>query len=100
MRSLEEIKEILQRHKEEIKERYKVEIIGIFGSYARGEEEETSDVDVLVEFIEPIGLKFFELWDYLENILGIEVDLLTLNALQQKSLLWESVKNLLMWISL
>ena len=98
MRSLEEIKEILQRHKEEIREKYKVEIIGIFGSYARGEEEETSDVDILVEFIEPIGLKFFELWDYLENILGIEVDLLTLNALQQKSLLWESVKKDLIYV--
>jgi len=98
MRSLEEIKEILQRHKEEIREKYKVEIIGIFGSYARGEEEETSDVDILVEFIEPIGLKFFELWDYLEDILGIEVDLLTLNALQQKSLLWESVKKDLIYV--
>ena len=98
MRSLEEIKEILQRHKEEIRERYKVEIIGVFGSYARGEQRDTSDVDILVELIEPIGLKFFELWDYIESILGIEVDLITLNALKQKSLLWESVKEDLIYV--
>jgi len=40
MRGLEEIKEILQRRKEEIRERYKVEIIGVFGSYARGEQRD------------------------------------------------------------
>lgn len=98
MKSLEEIKEILQKHKDEIRERYKVEIIGIFGSYARGEQKETSDVDILVEPVEPVGLKFFELWDYIEDILGIKVDLLTLYSLQQKSLLWESVKEDLIYV--
>jgi predicted nucleotidyltransferase len=40
----------------------------------------------------PIGLKFFELWDYLEKILGLKVDLLTSGALPQKPDLWKHVR--------
>jgi len=64
----------------------------VFGSFARGEQEEASDVDILVELERPIGLAFFELWDELENLLGRRVDLLTLNAVKQKPALWESIK--------
>ena len=67
-------------------------ITGIFGSYSRGEQEESSDVDILVELEKPIGFKFFELWDELEELLGVKVDLLTVNAVKQKKLLWESLK--------
>jgi len=75
MKSIEEIKKILREHKEEIREKYGVVILGVFGSYARGEQKETSDVDILIEIERPIGLKFFELWDELEKMLGCEVDL-------------------------
>ncbi|EHP88258.1 nucleotidyltransferase family protein [Methanotorris formicicus] len=76
MKTLSEIKEILRKHKKELKDRYKVKSIAIFGSYARGEQKETSDIDILVEFYEtPDYLKFFELEDYLSNLLGIQVDL-------------------------
>jgi hypothetical protein len=92
MRAIEEIKRILKEHKEEIREKYGVIIVGVFGSYARGKQNETSDVDIIVELERPIGLKFYELWDYLENILAIKVDVLTLSALKQKTLLWENVK--------
>jgi predicted nucleotidyltransferase len=92
MRAIEEIKRILKEHKEEIREKYGVVIVGVFGSYARGKQNETSDVDIIVELERPIGLKFYELCDYLENILGIKVDVLTLSALKQKSLLWENIK--------
>jgi predicted nucleotidyltransferase len=92
MKTLEEIKRILLEHKEEIRQKYGIIILGVFGSYARGEQKETSDVDIIVELERPIGLRFFELWDYLENILGIKVDVLTLSALKQKTLLWENVK--------
>lgn len=61
MSSVEEIKELLNKHKDEIKEKYGVVILGIFGSYARQEADKASDV--LVEIEKPIGLKFFELWD-------------------------------------
>ena len=74
MKSLEETQRVLREHKEEIR-RYSVVILGVFGSVARGEHKKTSDVDILVEIERPIGLKFFELWEELEKLLGCEVDL-------------------------
>jgi len=73
MRTLEEIKRVLRERKEEIRKRYGVVIIGIFGSYARGEQSQLSDVDILVEVERPIGLKLFELWDEIEKTLGVDV---------------------------
>jgi predicted nucleotidyltransferase len=61
---------------------YGIKRIGIFGSYAKGEPEETSDVDILVEFERPIGFKFIELVEYLERLLGRRVDVLTPAGLQ------------------
>ena len=98
MKTIEEIKRIIKRHKTEIREKYGVIIVGIFGSYTRGEQRETSDVDIIVELERPIGLKFYELWDYLENILGIKVDVLTFSALKQKSLLWENIKENIVYV--
>lgn len=92
MKSIEEIKRVLKEHKKGIREKYGVNILGVFGSYARKEQDEASDVDILVEIERPIGLKFFELWDELENLLGIKVDLLTIRAVKEKSLLWKSIK--------
>jgi hypothetical protein len=71
MKTIEEVKRILKEHREEIREKYGVVIVGVCGSYARGEQKESSDVDIIVELERPIGLKFYELWDYLENLLGI-----------------------------
>ena len=56
--------------------------IGIFGSIVRGEESGRSDVDILVEFSEPIGWEFIDLKEYLSEILGLEVDLVTVGALK------------------
>jgi len=53
---LEEIQKILAKHKRELYEKYKIKEIGIFGSFARGEEKEGSDIDILVEFEEVPGL--------------------------------------------
>ena len=76
--SLEEIREILQRHKDYLAAEYGVTIIGVFGSYVRGEQRRDSDVDILIELERPprislIGL--VELEHYLSDILGIKVDL-------------------------
>ena len=65
-----------------LKRRFKVSRIGIFGSYARGQEKRASDVDVLVELSEPIGLELVALKSYLEKALGCEVDLVTVKALR------------------
>ena len=82
MSKLEGLKEIIRQHRQELEQRYKVKTIAIFGSYARGEETEKSDVDILVEFTEPVGLLFVDLAEYLEEILGVKVDLLTPDAIK------------------
>ena len=82
MKNLAELKEILTQHKEVLKEKFKVKNIAIFGSYVRGEQNPESDIDILVEFQEPVGFLFIHLADYLEEILGTKVDLLTPDAIK------------------
>jgi hypothetical protein len=98
MKTLEEIRAILIEHQQILRERHGVRDLAIFGSYARGEQTGTSDVDLLVRLERPIGLKFFELWDYLEEILGLKVDLLTSGALPQKPDLWKHVREDLLYV--
>lgn len=79
------LKEKLRELKPLLESEYKVKSIGFFGSYARGEEREDSDVDILVEFSEPIGLlKFVELEDFLTEELGVKVDLVMKSALKPR----------------
>ena len=82
MKTLEEIKLIIARHKEELARLYKVKEIGIFGSYARAEQTAVSDVDILVDFYQPVGFLFIHLADYLEEILEVKVDLITSEAIK------------------
>ena len=59
-----------------------VERIGVFGSVAKGIEKEDSDIDIVVELKKPIGLKFVELVEYLENLFNKKVDVLTIDGIQ------------------
>lgn len=76
--------EILKSHEEMIKQKYGVKKIGIFGSFARGEEKEDSDIDVLVDFNE--GAKtfdhFMDLKFFLEDLFRKKIDLVTVTALR------------------
>ena len=82
MKTRKEIEETLRRYKPFLSDEFKVKKIGIFGSYVRGEESEESDVDILVEFHDRIGWEFIDLKEVLEEILGKEVDLVTVSALK------------------
>jgi predicted nucleotidyltransferase len=85
MDRLSEIRYIIKQHKKELEERYKVKEIGVFGSVVRGEEKKGSDIDILVEFKEPIGLfEFMDLEEYLENLFGKKVDLVSKKALKPR----------------
>ncbi|MBF0318659.1 MAG: nucleotidyltransferase family protein [Nitrospirae bacterium] len=76
-KSLDEIKFILIRHREELREKYKITQIGIFGSYARGDQKKRSDVDILVEIEEPVGLlRFVHIENLLSDLLQVKVDLI------------------------
>jgi predicted nucleotidyltransferase len=64
---------------------YGIKSLSLFGSVARGEEKETSDVDLIVAFNQPPGLfAFMELKDHLEGILNAHVDLVTEEALHPR----------------
>lgn len=85
MKTLEKIKNILAEHQEELKEKYKVKEIGIFGSFVKGKQRKRSDIDILVEFEEPIGLfDFMDLEDYLGKLLEAKVDLVSKRALKPR----------------
>ncbi|MHA1342772.1 MAG: nucleotidyltransferase family protein [Promethearchaeota archaeon] len=92
MKNLEAIIKKIKEKQKMLNKRYNVSLIAIFGSYARREENEKSDIDLIVEFGKPIGLKFFELADYLEKLIGVRVEIFTLNALKQKPALWKAIK--------
>jgi len=67
--------------------RYNPVQIGIFGSYARGEAEKSSDIDLLVDFKNRFGLlQLVRIERELTEILGIKVDLVTVKALKNKKL--------------
>lgn len=72
---------VLKSHKKEIKTKYDVKRIGIFGSYAKGLQNEQSDVDILVEFEKPSYDNFMDLSFFLEDLFSKKVDLLTPNSL-------------------
>ena len=75
---------ILREHRAEL-ERFGVRSISIFGSVARGDARPDSDVDVLVELNDGVGLfGFIRLRRYLEEILGVRVDLATPSALKEQ----------------
>lgn len=80
MKTLEDIKKIIQEHRAELKARFNVIEIGIFGSYVHGNQSKKSDIDILVELKEPVSLlKLVGLENYLEEITGIEVDVVPKN---------------------
>ena len=78
VRSLEEVKRQLQALKPTLKKRFKVETIDIFGSYARKEQTEKSDLDILVTYSEVVSLfTIYDLKQYLKRKLRIKVDIVS-----------------------
>ena len=78
----EELTNIIKRELPYLMEHFGVKRIGLFGSFARGTPRSDSDVDILVEFKRPVGFKFMEFADHLEQVLGRKVDILTPAGLQ------------------
>ena len=80
-----EMKRALKSNKELLRQQYGVKEIGIFGSFARGEQKKKSDVDVLVEFEDmPDLIKFIELERKLQRLLGKKVDLVRKGAIREE----------------
>lgn len=84
MRTLKDIESILKQSKPDLSRRYPIRSIAIFGSYARNEQSSESDLDLLVEVNGKIGLKFVDLAEEIEELLGIKVDLVSKNGIKEK----------------
>lgn len=82
-RELIRAQRILRTHLPELRERYSVKSLGMFGSYVRGEQKKHSDLDLLVEFERaPSLFKYGELEDHLSDLVGIKVDLVMKKTLK------------------
>ena len=80
----ENIISTIRQQSGQIAKDYHVRKIGVFGSVARDEQNQKSDVDILVEFSKPVGFfKFIDLEDYLSKVLKRKVDLVTNKSLKQ-----------------
>ena len=78
MKSLKEIKNILEKNRNVLKQQYGLEEIGIFGSFIKNNQKKTSDLDILVEISKEKRLSlldFIHLENYLSDLLGVKVDL-------------------------
>jgi predicted nucleotidyltransferase len=84
MKTLEEIQQLLRNHKQNLFSRYPIRSMAIFGSYARNEQDEGSDLDIVVEFNGKIGIRFIDLACELEKLIGFKVDLISRKGIKEK----------------
>lgn len=84
MTELDAIKQTLTQLKPELKQKYFVHTIGLFGSVVRDDFTSKSDIDIIVDFTKPIGIEFVDLADYIESKLCKKVDLVSRNGIKAK----------------
>jgi uncharacterized protein len=96
MKSLQNIKLILTNHKQYLFREYPIKSMAIFGSYSRKEQNNQSDLDILIEFNDKIGIRFIDLADEIEEILGLKVDLVSKNGIKNKYL--QAIKSDLIYV--
>lgn len=76
MKTLDEIRTIIRQHRDILAEKYGVAVVGVFGSYVRGEQKGQSDIDLLVDILQPISLlELVGAEIYLSEVLSAKVDL-------------------------
>ena len=78
-----EIRRRLNEARDDLFRRYPIRRLGLFGSFARGEATPESDIDILVEFSEPVGFEIVDLALELEALLGRRVDLVSYKGLRE-----------------
>ena len=86
--TLNSILHVLRQHKPELQRKYPIGKLGVFGSYARGEATEKSDIDIAVEITGPMGLDFVTMADEIEELFGIKTDVVPLRAIKPKYLVY------------
>ena len=96
MKSLAEIKTILQGQKKDLFKKYRIKSLAIFGSVARNENSAISDLDLLVEFNENIGIRFIDLANQIERAVDLKTDLVSRNAIKERY--YEQIKDELIYV--
>lgn len=96
MKTLEEVKSILNRNKPQLFSRYPIKSMAIFGSLARNEQNDRSDIDILVEFNDKIGIRFIDLAEEIENLIGSNVDLVSKKGIKNKY--YKAIKSDLVYV--
>jgi predicted nucleotidyltransferase len=91
MKSREEILDLLAQEKPELEKRYQLRRLALFGSYARGDQTERSDLDILVDVHPSIGLKFVSLAEDLERLLGTRVEVVSIRAIKPRN--WKTIES-------
>jgi uncharacterized protein len=87
MKTMEEIQEALEARRDYLATAHGVQVVGVFGSYARGEQRDDSDVDILIELERPSRISLIglvELEGYLSDALGVNVDLAIRSNLRKR----------------
>ena len=84
MTELTSIKQTLTQLKPELTRKYYVNSIGLFGSVVRADYNNSSDIDIIVDFSKPIGIEFIDLADFIESKLRKKVDLVSRNGVKAK----------------
>ena len=85
MKTTAEIKRLLHQFKPLIQQKYQISDLGLFGSYVRGEQNEDSDVDVLIDYLEaPSLVQLVDLEFYISELLGIKADVVTKEGLKPR----------------
>ena len=82
----EEILSLLVQNKSELENRFKVRRMALFGSYARGDQQSGSDVDIMVDIDPSVGLEFVTLAEQIEQLLGLPVELVSRRAIKPNKL--------------
>lgn len=86
-KTIEDIKRLLKKHRDELFQKYKIRELGIFGSYARGEQKRGSDIDILIEFDEdniPDLLEFISIEEDICKLLKRRVDLIRKGSIRDE----------------
>ncbi len=83
MRTIHEIRTALNNHRNHLFQAYPIRSMAILGSYSREENTADSDLDILVEFNDKIGIRFVDLADEIEKIVGLKVDLVSRNGIKE-----------------
>jgi predicted nucleotidyltransferase len=96
MKELATIKQIIKELKPELEKKFHVSSIGIFGSIVRHDFSENSDVDIIVDFSQPIGIEFIDLADLLEEKFHEQVELVSRKGIKPQY--FSSIENEIVYV--